>query len=96
MEPKTDTRFYIDGAWTDRPDAPQIAVYNPYSEDVIGHIAAVVLAHRIAVRDAPGHPIIAGLPLVLLMIGYTVPSLWIIAQPIAIEPDALPVSLLLR
>ena len=35
-----DTRFYIDGAWVDRPDAPRIAVYNPYSEEVIGHIAA--------------------------------------------------------
>jgi hypothetical protein len=70
--------------------------YTSVAAIVIGHIAAVVLAHRIAVRDAPGHPIIAGLPLVLLMIGYTVLSLWIIAQPIAIEPDALPVSLLLR
>jgi aldehyde dehydrogenase (NAD+) len=36
----TDTRFYIDGAWQDRPDAPKIAVTNPYSEEVIGHIAA--------------------------------------------------------
>ncbi|HSG55219.1 MAG TPA: aldehyde dehydrogenase family protein, partial [Paracoccaceae bacterium] len=36
----TDTRFYIDGQWTDRPDAPQIAVLNPYTEEVIGHVAA--------------------------------------------------------
>jgi len=35
-----DSRFYIDGAWRDRPDAPRIAVRNPYSEEVIGHIAA--------------------------------------------------------
>jgi aldehyde dehydrogenase (NAD+) len=35
-----DVRFYIDGAWVDRPDAVKIAVHNPYSEDVIGHIAA--------------------------------------------------------
>ncbi|HET7685249.1 MAG TPA: hypothetical protein VFM19_02455 [Candidatus Limnocylindria bacterium] len=55
---------------------------------VAGHVAAVVLAHRIALRDAPGHPIVAGLPLVLVMIGYTVLSLWIIAQPIALEPTA--------
>jgi aldehyde dehydrogenase (NAD+) len=34
------TRFYIDGAWLDRPEAPRIAVHNPYSEEVIGHIAA--------------------------------------------------------
>ena len=35
-----DTRFYLDGAWHDRPDAPRIAVRNPYSEEVIGHVAA--------------------------------------------------------
>ncbi len=35
-----DTRFYIDGAWVDRPNAPPIAVRNPYSEEVIGRIAA--------------------------------------------------------
>ena len=35
-----DLRFYIDGAWADRSAAAKIAVYNPYSEDVIGHIAA--------------------------------------------------------
>jgi aldehyde dehydrogenase (NAD+) len=34
-----DTRFYIDGAWTDRPDATRIAVTNPATEEVIGHIA---------------------------------------------------------
>jgi hypothetical protein len=51
-----------------------------------GHIAAVVLAHRLALRDHAARPILAGLPLVLLMIGYTVLSLWIIAQPIVVEP----------
>ena len=70
--------------------------YGSVAAIVIGHIAAVVLAHRIALRDAPGHPIIAGLPMVLLMIGYTVLSLWIIAQPITLEPNAAPVSVLWR
>jgi hypothetical protein len=51
-----------------------------------GHIAAVVLAHRLALRDQAQRPILAGLPLVVLMIGYTALSLWIIAQPIVIEP----------
>ncbi len=51
-----------------------------------GHIAAVVLAHRLALRDQSSRPILAGLPLVILMIGYTILSLWIIAQPIVIEP----------
>jgi hypothetical protein len=53
---------------------------------VAGHIAAVVLAHRLALRDQAWRPILAGLPLVVLMIAYTVLSLWIIAQPIVIEP----------
>src|SRR6478609_2974179 len=40
MPSNDDFRFYIDGAWVERPDAQQIAVRNPYSEEVIGHIAA--------------------------------------------------------
>jgi aldehyde dehydrogenase (NAD+) len=35
-----DTRFYIDGVWVDRSDAQRIAVTNPATEEVIGHIAA--------------------------------------------------------
>ena len=63
---------------------------------VIGHIAAVVLAHRRALQDSPARPILAGLPLVILMVGYTVLSLWIIAQPITIEPGAPPAAMLVR
>ena len=29
---------------------------------VVGHIVAVVLAHRIALRDSPSRPVLAGLP----------------------------------
>jgi len=43
-------------------------------------------------RDAPARPVRAGLPLVALMVGYTVLSLWIIAQPITIEPRTAPSS----
>jgi hypothetical protein len=53
---------------------------------VIGHIAAIALAHRLALRDGPPSRFLAGLPLVLLMVGYTVLSLWIIAQPITLGP----------
>jgi hypothetical protein len=63
---------------------------------VLGHVAAVVLAHRRALRDSARRPILAGLPLVLLMIGYTVLSLWIIAQPITLEPGTSPAALLVR
>lgn len=37
---QTDTRFYIDGQWTDRPHAPLIAVVNPATEQVFGQVAA--------------------------------------------------------
>ena len=40
MSLNEDTRFYIDGAWVDRSDAARIAVTNPATEEVIGHIAA--------------------------------------------------------
>jgi hypothetical protein len=53
---------------------------------VVGHVVGIVLAHRLALRDSPSRPILAGLPMVALMIGYTVLSLWIIAQPIVIDP----------
>jgi hypothetical protein len=57
-----------------------------------GHVAGIVLAHRLAVRDAPSRPVVAGLPMVALMIAYTVLSLWIIAQPIVIEPGVTPAA----
>jgi hypothetical protein len=63
---------------------------------VVGHIAAVVLAHRHALREAASRPVLAGLPLVLLMVAYTVLSLWIIAAPITLEPGATPAALLGR
>jgi hypothetical protein len=63
---------------------------------VLGHIAAVVLAHRRALRDSARRPILAGLPLVALMIGYTVLSLWIIAQPITLEPGTTPSAALVH
>ncbi|HEY7527142.1 MAG TPA: hypothetical protein VIA82_09970 [Candidatus Limnocylindria bacterium] len=63
---------------------------------VLGHIVAVVLAHRIALRDSPSRPVLAGLPLVVLMIGYTVLSLWIIAAPITLEPGVAPAAFRLR
>jgi hypothetical protein len=58
-----------------------------------GHVAGILLAHRLALTDAPGRPTVAGLPMVALMIGYTVLSLWIIAQPIVLEPGVVPAAL---
>lgn len=55
---------------------------------VAGHVAAIFLAHRIALRDAPARPTRAGIPLAALMVAYTVLSLSIIAAPLATEPAA--------
>lgn len=63
---------------------------------VVGHIVAVVLAHRLALRDVRLRPVVAGLPLVVLMVGYTVLSLWIIASPITVEPGTTPAAQLIR
>lgn len=35
-----DLRFYIDGQWLDRSSAPPMAVVDPFSEHITGHIAA--------------------------------------------------------
>jgi len=58
-----------------------------------GHVAGIALAHRLTLRDAPQRAVTAGLPTVALMIGYTILSLWIIAQPIVIEPGVVPSAL---
>ena len=57
-----------------------------------GHIAGIVLAHRWALLDAPRRATLAGLPMVALMIGYTVLSLWIIATPIVVDPGTVPAA----
>ena len=51
---------------------------------VTGHIFAVYCAHRIALREIPNRQTVLAsqLPMLVLMIAYTVISLWIIAQPV--------------
>jgi hypothetical protein len=51
---------------------------------VAGHIFAVYVAHKIAFREIPDREKALGsqVPMLLLMIGYTMISLWIVAQPI--------------
>ena len=50
---------------------------------VIGHIIAVFLAHSIAFRLIPTrrYALRSQYPMLVLMVGYTVASLWIITQP---------------
>ncbi len=55
---------------------------------VLGHVAAVYLAHRTAILlFGEGRLALASqIPMVALMIGYTMSSLWILAQPIVASP----------
>ena len=51
---------------------------------VAGHVIAVYVAHAVALREFRGRraALRSQLPMLVLMVGYTVVSLWIIAQPI--------------
>jgi hypothetical protein len=51
---------------------------------VLGHIAAVYLAHRVALKVFPAtkQALLSQYPMLALMVAYTMTSLWIIAQPI--------------
>ncbi len=51
---------------------------------VAAHVAAVWLAHIMALRqfNTPGAALRSQYPMLILMVGYTLLSLWIIAQPI--------------
>ena len=52
---------------------------------VVGHVMAVVAAHRVAVRQhhRPDTALFVQIPLVFLMVGYTVAGLWVLAQQLA-------------
>jgi len=51
---------------------------------VLGHVLAVWLAHRVAIRTFSERSLVlkSQYPMLTLMVIYTVISLWIIAQPI--------------
>ena len=53
---------------------------------IIGHIAAVYIAHVIALRVFPSHKaaIISQIPMLILMIVYTMTGLWILSQPLTL------------
>jgi hypothetical protein len=55
---------------------------------VLGHVLAVLLAHIVALREFATRraALRSQLPMVALMIAYTMTSLWIIAQPIVTAP----------
>ncbi len=54
---------------------------------LFGHIVSVYVAHRIALRIWPqrGKALLSQLPMLILMIAFTVSGLWILAQPLTAE-----------
>jgi hypothetical protein len=54
---------------------------------VIGHIASVWVAHKIALRvfSSRASGMLSQLPVLALMILFTVFGLWILAQPLTVE-----------
>ncbi len=62
--------------------------YSQVALIVAGHVVAVYLAHLTSVRfyATPGKALRSQLPMLALMIFYTISSLWILSQPI-VEDD---------
>jgi hypothetical protein len=62
----------------------RFAWYSAVLAIVVGHIVAVYIAHVVALREFSSRraAIRSQLPMLVLMVGYTIVSLWIIAQPI--------------
>ena len=58
--------------------------YSQVALIVAGHVIAVYLAHSISLRllRDPGRALRSQLPMLVLMVLYTMTSLWILAQPI--------------
>jgi hypothetical protein len=58
--------------------------YSQVALIVVGHVIAVYLAHSISLRllRDPGRAFRSQLPMLVLMVLYTITSLWILAQPI--------------
>lgn len=52
---------------------------------IVGHIAAVYLSHLLSLNTFPTHKkaIVSQLPILLLMVFYTMSGLWILSQPIS-------------
>lgn len=53
---------------------------------ILGHIAAVYLAHVIALKifSHQKRAVISQIPMLILMVAYTVTGLWILSQPLTI------------
>ena len=74
------------GVWFIRPGliGARVLWFTAVGAIVVGHVAAIYLAHRQALHEFPSRraAVASQIPMLALMIGYTMTSLWIIAQPI--------------
>jgi hypothetical protein len=63
---------------------PRLQWYVAVIAVVLGHIIAVYLAHVVAMRTFRSRraALVSQIPMLLLMVGYTMCSLWILSQPI--------------
>jgi hypothetical protein len=54
---------------------------------LLGHVLSVIVAHRIALRVFPtrAQALLSQLPMLMLMVGFTVAGLWILSQPLTTE-----------
>lgn len=64
--------------------SPYVFWYSAVTLIVTGHVIAVFLAHAVALRVFGGRrgALLSQIPMVTLMVAYTMLSLWILAQPI--------------
>ena len=71
-------------AFEDFVASPKLVWFLEIAFIVIGHIVAVMAAHRIAVRLADSHraAVNSQYALTVLMSVYTITTLWLLAQPL--------------
>jgi hypothetical protein len=66
--------------------------YSQVALIVVGHVVAVYVAHLVALRMFGDRrkALRSQLPMLALMVLYTISSLWILSQPIIVEEEAVP------
>jgi hypothetical protein len=54
---------------------------------IIGHVLAIYIAHVMAIRvfEDRTHALRSQMPMLILMVGYTMISLWILSQPVLMD-----------
>jgi hypothetical protein len=64
--------------------SPYVFWYGAVTLIVVGHVVAVVLAHMVALREFGERraALVSQVPMLAVMVAYTMLSLWILAQPI--------------